>query len=262
MWNRYGSAVQRTLSAVPSSGGGSEGNISLSRTSTRNTAAVLRSIFDHFDHDKNGEIDQKEMTELVKTIYELELACSKDPWYQADRYMIESSTIVHHNCISNGFCTLKYVIVRSSDRDDRRLSAETKWTVEARLIFQRADTSGSGAVDFDEFSHAVHGMPVLALGLALFRQVAHLRFETPDGPTMAASDAKAAVDSAKVQALTQAVERAVVGSSRVMLRLTGVQRPKGSSPHESASPHRSSLSSLGSSIGNLLHHTHTEYVFF
>ena len=58
----------------------------LSRTTTRGTAGVLRSIFDYFDQDKNGKIDQNEMTELVKSIYELQLACSHDPWYQADRY--------------------------------------------------------------------------------------------------------------------------------------------------------------------------------
>lgn len=133
-----------------------------------------------------------------------------------------------------------------SDREQRRTSAETKWSVEARLIFQRADTDGSGAVDFDEFSHAAHGMPVLALGLGLFRQVAHLSLGTQDDVTAAAAiaGAKAAVDSAEVRELTQAVERAVVGSSRILLRLTGAQRD----------------SDAGSAFGNLLHRSQTEYV--
>ena len=132
-----------------------------------------------------------------------------------------------------------------SDRVQRRTSAETKWSVEARLIFQRADADGSGAVDFDEFSQAAHGMPVLALGLALFRQVAHLSLGTADGDTtVAAAGAKAAVDSSEILEVTQAVERAVVGSSRTLLRLTGAQRS----------------SSGGSTLGHLLHLTQIEYV--
>jgi len=130
-------------------------------------------------------------------------------------------------------------------REERRTSAETKWSVEARLIFQRSDKDSSGAVDFEEFSHAAHGMPVLALGLALFRQVAHLSLGTQDDVmAAAAAGATAAVDSAEVRGLAQAVERAVVGSSRILLRLTGAQR----------------LSDTGGMLGNLLHRAQTEYM--
>ena len=108
----------------------------LTRQLTRGTAAVLRSIFDHFDADSNGRIDEEEMTTMIKMIYELQLSCTSG---QVDPAV--------------------------------RMSAETKWRVEARLIFERADAEGDGGIDYEEFVHAAQGMPVLALGLALFRQV-------------------------------------------------------------------------------------------
>jgi Ca2+-binding EF-hand superfamily protein len=169
----YGSALK------PEEGGGAgsgDGDGGLSRTSTRGTEAVMRSIFNHFDRDKSGKITQDEMNQLIKVIYELQLACSNDPWYQADRPAVlmsaetkvrtkEENASLLFVFLRHPFI-LKVITLPRQVRDKRRCKALKKrdafcsqWRVEARLIFERADTDGSGAVDFQEFVHAAHGMP-------------------------------------------------------------------------------------------------------
>ena len=122
------------------------------------------------------------------------------------------------------------------------MSAETKWQVEARLIFERADVDGDGGIDFEEFVHAAQGMPVLALGLALFRQVHGAAQQAG-----AAREARAA--SLDVQGLTAAIERAVVISSRVVFRVSGNHRTQESQ----------NMGGSLANLGNLLHRSRTEY---
>ena len=112
----------------------------LHRTSTGTARAQLRAIFDHFDTDGNRLLNQTELRGLVQTIYLTQLALDE----------------------STGNTTLEA-------HEAAMLSRSTKWDVETRIIFERADTDDSGGIDFDEFVAAAQLMPVLSLGIALLR---------------------------------------------------------------------------------------------
>jgi hypothetical protein len=80
----------------------------------------------------------------------------------------------------------------TNDTEAVILSMETKWRVEARLIFEKADKDGSGAIEFDEFLMAAACMPVLSLGFALFQHLLPSTDGTPDGTLTAAPSHKQA----------------------------------------------------------------------
>ena len=90
-----------------------------------------------FEVTQREKVPVPELLELIKVIYSMQLAVSGDPWYYADKESV-------------------------------LLSQQTKWEVECRLIFERADIDRSGSIDFDEFVAAANGMPVLSLGFELF----------------------------------------------------------------------------------------------
>jgi hypothetical protein len=60
--------------------GGGASSAALERTITNHTKITLFAIFDHFDTDRSGALEQEELLEMLKTIYGMQLASSADPW--------------------------------------------------------------------------------------------------------------------------------------------------------------------------------------